>query len=156
MQGSSRMVEVLNELLTMELTAINQYFVHAKMCENWGYARLAKSLREASLGEMKDAEDIIERVLYFEGIPNLQRLEAVTVGENAVEQLRLALETEKRAVARLAEGIAAASEEGDNGTREMLAEMLTDQEKHIDWLETQISLVGEIGEPNYLSQQVRD
>ncbi len=141
-------------MLTAELTAVNQYFLHAKMCENWGYERLARHNREESIGEMKDAEALIDRILYLEGAPNLQRLGSVMVGENVPEQLRLDLEVEREAIARLNRAIAACVEEGDNGTRELLEEILEGEESHADWLETQLHLIGELGEAHYLAQQL--
>jgi bacterioferritin len=143
-------------VLTAELTAVNQYFVHAKMCENWGYGRLAKHHRDESIGEMRDADELIERILYLEGVPNLQRLNPVRVGETVTEQLRLDLDAEREAIARLNEGIAVCTEEGDAGTRELLEEILEGDEEHADWLETQLHLVDELGEPLYLTQQIYD
>ena len=156
MQGSARIIELLNDVLTAELTAINQYFVHSKMCENWGYERLAKHHRDESIGEMKDADELIERILYLEGVPNLQRLGTVMVGETVPEQLRLDLELEREAIARLNAGIAACTEEGDNGTRDLLEEILEGEEDHADWLETQLNLIATIGEAHYLAQQMHD
>lgn len=156
MQGNRRIVDALNDLLTMELTAINQYFLHSKMLESAGYKRLARRFREIAMTEMKDAEHIVDRILYFEGVPNLQRLEAVTIGETPAEQLRLALETERRALAQLAAAVKAAEEEGDVGTREFLAGSIGEEEEHADWLETQIELLEAVGEQNYLAQQIRD
>jgi bacterioferritin len=155
-RGSDRIVTLLNDVLTAEITAVNQYFVHAKMCDNWGYERLAKKLRDESIGEMKDAEQLVERILYLEGVPNLQRLGAVTVGESVLEQLRLDLEVERAAIQRLNDGIAACVDEGDNGTRELLEDILEGEEDHADWLETQLALVEQVGEAHYLAQQIRD
>ena len=154
MQGDPEIIELLNEVLTAELTAINQYFVHAKMCENWGYHRLAHKVREESIDEMKDADEIIERILYLEGVPNLQRLNALTVGETVAEQLALDLEVEKAAVERYNQGIALAVAKGDNGTRELLEQRLKGEESHADWLETQLTLIAQVGLENYLSQQI--
>jgi bacterioferritin len=154
MQGTRRVIELLNEVLTAELTAVNQYFLHAKMCENWGYERLARHNREESIGEMKDAEALVDRILYLEGAPNLQRLGSVMVGENVPEQLRLDLAVEREAIARLNRAIAACTEEGDHGTRELLEEILEGEESHADWLETQLHLIGELGETHYLAQQL--
>ena len=155
MQGNPGIVELLNDVLTAELTAINQYFIHAKMQDNWGYGRLAEASREESIDEMKHAEKIIERILYLDGVPNLQRLGSLRVGESAVEQLRLDLELEREAIPRLNAGIAAAVAVGDNGTRELLEAILTDEEEHADWLETQLTLVEQVGEAHYLAQQIR-
>ncbi|HYD47029.1 MAG TPA: bacterioferritin [Terriglobales bacterium] len=154
MKSDKRLIDALNLILTGELTGINQYFVHAKMCENWGYQRLAKKNREESIGEMKHADEIIERILYLEGIPNLQRLGKVRVGENVPEQLKLDLGLEVEAVRLLNESIELCNELHDHGTRELLEELLTDEEGHIDWIESQLSLIGQIGLENYLSQQL--
>ena len=154
MQSSPRIIELLNDVLTAELTAINQYFVHSKMCDNWGYKRLAKHHHDESIGEMKDAEELIERILYLDGVPNLQRLGTVMVGETVPEQLRLDLELEREAIGRLNAGIAACTEEGDNGSRDLLEDILEGEEEHADWLETQLSLIADVGEAHYLSQQI--
>jgi bacterioferritin len=154
MHGSPAVIEVLNEVLTGELTAINQYFVHAKMCENWGYQRLAHHDREESMGEMRDAERVIHRILYLEGVPNLQRLGTVSVGETVPEQVRLDLAVETEAIARLNRGIGLCVSEGDNGTRELLEEILAGEEHHADWLESQLELVRQVGEAHYLAQQI--
>ena len=154
MQGNPAVIELLNEVLTAELTAINQYFVDAKMIDNWGYERLAAKFREESIDEMKDADVLIERILYFDGMPNLQRLGTVRVGENVVEKLQLALELEKEAIVRLNDGIALCVEHGDNGSRELLEGILTGEEAHADWLEAQLELVRQVGDAHYLSQQI--
>jgi len=156
MQGSARVIELLNEVLTAELTAVNQYFLHAKMCENWGYARLAAHNRDESIGEMRDAERLVERILYLEGVPNLQRLGSVAVGENVPEQLALDLAVEREAIDRLNRAIAVCVDEADNGSRELLEEILEGEESHADWLETQLNLVAALGEAHYLAQQVRE
>ncbi len=156
MESSPSIIELLNAVLTAELTAINQYFVHSKMCANWGYERLAKRLYDESIGEMKDAEDLVERILYLEGTPNLQRLGSVLVGENVPEQFRLDLDLERTAIARLNEGIAQARDEGDNGTRHLLEEILLGEERHADWIETQLHALAELGEAQYLAEQLHD
>ena len=156
MQGSARVIELLNEVLTGELTAVNQYFVHAKMCDNGGYERLAKHHRDESIGEMKDADELIERILYLEGVPNLQRLGTVMVGEDVAEQMRLDLVLERAAIERLNTGIATCTAEGDNGSRDLLEEILEGEESHADWLETQLSLIDQLGIAHYLAHQVRD
>ena len=155
MKGDAEIVEVLNECLTAELTAINQYFVDSEMCEDWGYERLAHRFRQDSLDEMRDAETLIDRILYLEGVPNLQRLGTVAVGETVGEKLRAALDLEVAAVERLNRGIALCTGRGDNGSRELLQGILEGEEEHADWLETQLALVAQIGEANYLAQQVR-
>jgi bacterioferritin len=156
MKGNAKIIEALNEILTAELTGINQYFIHAKMCANWCYHRLAKKNREESIGEMKHADELIERILFLEGVPNLQRLGKVRVGEKVVEQLKLDRQLEADAVASLNKAIALAVEHGDNGTRELLEELLTSEEDHLDWLETQLELVKQVGEENYLAQQIHE
>ncbi len=154
MRGNDAVIELLNEVLTAELTAVNQYFVDAKMCENWGYARLATKIRDDSIDEMRDAEMLIDRILYLEGVPNLQRLGMVRVGETVVEKLSLALAVEAEAISRLNRGIALCTEVGDSGSRELLEKILAGEEEHADWLETQLELVRQIGEAHYLAQQV--
>ena len=154
MQGDDRVIEALNEVLTAELTAINQYFIHAKMSANWGYERRAEHLRNESIDEMKHAEQLIERILYFEGTPNMQRLFPVQVGESVEEQLRLDLGVEYEAVPRLNHGVALCVEVGDNGTRELLEGILVSEEEHVDWLETQLETIRQIGIENYLAQQL--
>jgi bacterioferritin len=155
-RGDPQLIEVLNEILTAELTAINQYFVHAKMCENWGYQRLYKKKWDESIGEMKDADRIIARILFLEGTPNMQRLAAVRVGEDPVEQHRLDLAMELEAVARYNRAITLARETGDNGTREMLEDILRGEEEGVEWLEAQLHIVGEIGKENYLAEQIKE
>jgi bacterioferritin len=156
MQGSPAVLELLNDVLTAELTAVNQYFLHAKMCDNWGYHRLAHHDRDESIGEMKDADHLIERILYLDGVPNLQRLGTVGVGETVPEQLRLDLDLERAAIERLNRGIALCVAEGDNGSRDLLEEILEGEEEHADWLETQLALLAEVGEAHYLAQQMHD
>jgi bacterioferritin len=155
-QSSDEIIEILNDCLTAELTAINQYFVDAKMCANWGYERLASRFRDESIGEMKDADELIERILYFDGVPNMQRLGPVRVGETVVEKLNLALELEKEAILRLNSGIAVCVAQADNGTRHLLESVLLGEEEHADWLETQLELVRQLGDALYLTQQVED
>lgn len=154
MKGSPAVIELLNEVLTAELTAINQYFVDAKMCENWGFQRLAEHIRKDSLDEMNDAEALIGRILYLEGVPNLQRLGSVLVGETVPEKLALALQVEHDAIERLNRGIDLCTAEGDHGTRELLQTILDGEEQHADWLESQLAVIAAVGEPNYLAQQV--
>ena len=154
MKGHDDVVAVLNDVLTSELTAINQYFIHARMCENWGYRRLWKKLREESIGEMKDADRLIERILYLEGIPNVQKLNKVSVGQTVAEQLRLDLDIEKAAITRLNTGIETCRGLGDNGSRELLEEILEGEEAHANWIEAQLTLIAQVGESNYLAQQI--
>jgi bacterioferritin len=156
MKGNKKIIELLNDVLTSELTSVNQYFLHAKMCRNWGYLRLAEFIRKESIDEMKHADELIERILYLEGLPNLQRLSKVSVGETLPEQLRLDRDTEVEAIARLNKGIALCVELADNGSRELLERILTGEEEHLDWLETQLALVATLGDVQYLAQQLRD
>ena len=154
MQGNPRIIETLNDVLTAELTAINQYFIHAKMCGNWGYDRLAEHIRDESIDEMKHADSLIERILFLEGVPNMQRLYPVRVGETVKEQFELDLQTERESIKRLNDGLATCVGVGDNGTRELLAHILVDEEEHADWLETQLEAVRQIGVENYLTEQL--
>jgi bacterioferritin len=156
MQGDTKIIEILNDVLTAELTAINQYFIHAKLCDHWGYDRLAAKIREESIDEMKHADDLIERILFLDGMPNMQRLYPIRVGETVPEQFELDLEMEYAAVKRFNDGIAASVAAGDNTTRAMLEEMLVSEEDHVDWLETQQEAIRQIGEANYLAQQLYD
>jgi bacterioferritin len=156
LQGDPRVLELLNQHLTLELTAINQYFLNARMCDNWGYRRLANRHREISLEEMRDTEELIDRILYLDGHPNLQRLGTVRVGESPVEQITLALELERTAVRDLNGYVVTCNEIGDQGTREFLAAMITEEEGHVDYWETQLATIEQIGEAHYLAQQVRE
>ena len=154
MRGSGEVIELLNDCLTAELTAVNQYFLDAKMYQNWGYQRLAAKFREDAMEEMRDAEELIDRILYLEGMPNLQRLGSVKVGETVVEKLTLALGVENDAVQRLNRGIELCVANADNGSREVLEGILEGEEEHADWLETQLQLIAQVGEANYLAQQL--
>ena len=154
MKGKPEIIEALNSVLSAELTAINQYFIHHRMCENWGYQRLSKQKREESLGEMKDADRVIARILYLEGVPNMQRMNPVRIGEDPIEQHRLDLELERAAIQRLNDAIALSREQGDNGTRELLEDLLEGEEESADWLETQLHLVEELGKQAYLAEMI--
>ena len=154
MKGNAKVIESLNEILTMELSGINQYFIHSKLCESWGFERLADKIREESLSEMKHAEQVIDRILHLEGVPNVQRLDKIKIGEKVSEQLKADLDLEVAAISRFNKAIALAVEVGDNGSREMLAAMLTSEEAHLHWLDSQLELIKQIGESNYLAQQV--
>jgi bacterioferritin len=156
MQGDAEVIEALNDVLTAELTAINQYFIHHKMCENWGYQRLAKNKREEAIDEMKHADRVIARILYLDGVPNMQRLSPVRVGEDPIEQHRLDLAFETEAIQRLNKAIALCREKGDNGTRELLEDILTDEERGADWLEAQLHIVDDIGAERYLAEQIQE
>ena len=154
MKAAKGIIDLLNDVLTAELVAINQYFADAKMCENWGYTRLAAKFRDDSIDEMRDAEKLIDRILYLDGVPNLQRLGSVRVGETVPEKLRLALDVEREAIVRLNRGVAMCTGKGDNGTRQLLEGILAGEEEHADYLETQLNLVSTLGEALYLAQQV--
>jgi bacterioferritin len=156
MKGDPEILSVLNEVLTAELTAINQYFIHSKMCANWGYARLAARHRKESIEEMQHADAVIERILYLDGVPNMQRLNPVQVGETVPEQHSCDLRLEVDAVERLNAGIALCREKGDNGTRELLERILVDEEEAIDWTEAQIELIAQVGVQNYLAEHIRE
>lgn len=155
MKGQPPIIDLLNTVLTAELTAINQYFVHAKMCENWGYERLHQKIRAESIDEMKHADELISRILYLEGVPNLQRLGKINVGQNVKEQLELDLALEHAAIPRLNEGIKLCRELGDNGSEDLLVRILTSEEEHADWLESQLDQIAQVGLPQYLAQQIR-
>ncbi len=156
MRGDPAIIDALNDVLTAELTAINQYYVHYKMCENWGYKRLAQHLREESLEEMRHADKVIERILFLDGVPNMQRLYPVQVGEDVPEQLQLDYAVELAAVERLNKAIALARDAGDNGTRESLESMLKDEEDSVDWHEAQLGIIKEIGKERYLAEHIHD
>ena len=154
MKGHDEVIKVLNEVLTSELTAINQYFIHSKMCEDWGFQRLAAKKKEESIEEMKHADAVIARILFLEGVPNMQRYFPVKVGEDAIEQHKLDVELEYDAVKRLNTGIATCRDLGDNGTRELLEMILQQEEEGIDWLEAQLHLIEAIGKEGYLAEQM--
>jgi bacterioferritin len=150
MQGDPEVLTILNETLTAELTAINQYYISSKMASNWGYPKLATLYYDDSIGEMRHADTLIERILYLEGTPNMQRLFSVQVGESPVEQFRLNYEMEKAAVERYWRGIAICSEQGDPGTRTLLEGFLRDEESHVDHVETELDNLAQLGEPLWL------
>jgi bacterioferritin len=156
MKGEPKVIALLNDVLANELTAINQYFLHARMCENWGYERLWKKVRAESIDEMKHADQVIERILYLDGLPNLQKLGKLEIGETVLEQLKSDLALEKRAIPVLNDGIALCREKGDNGTAELLEEILVDEEEHANWLEAQLTLVTQVGVQNYLAEQMKE
>jgi len=155
MKGNPQVIQVLNEVLTGELTSINQYFLASRIFRNWGYERLSKKLYKESIDEMKHADSLIERILFLDGLPNVQKLDKVHTGESVAEQLKLDLDTEQTAVSRLNSGIKLARDLGDNGSAELLEDILKSEEEHIDWLEAQLELVKQVGEQNYLAQQIR-
>jgi len=155
MKGDPKVIDLLNEILTGELTAINQYFLHAKMCGNWGYQRLYEHIRKESIDEMKHADELVERILFLEGLPNLQRLGKLNIGQSVVEMLKNDLAVENEAIPRLNKAIAECRAVGDNNTEHMLSEILHSEEEHVDWLEAQLELVKQVGEAHYLAQQIR-
>ena len=155
MQAKEGVIGLLNRILTADLTAINQYFVHAKMCENWGYERLHHHVRQRSFDEMQDAEALIEHILYLEGVPNMQRLGTVTVGETVPEQFTVDLATENEMLTLLSEGITHCARVEDYTTRHMLEDMVRDVDQHIDWIETQQELIRQVGLERYLSEQIK-
>jgi len=155
MKGNEQVLELLNLLLTNELTSVNQYFVHAKMCENWGFERLAAVLRAESIDEMKHADEIISRILFLQGIPNLQRYNKLRVGETVKEQLESDLQLERSAIEFLNQGIHTARGSFDVATEELFTRILVAEERHTDWIETQLELIRQVGEQNYLAQQIR-
>lgn len=154
MQGDKRVIEYLNEQLTAELTAINQYFLHAKMQHNWGYTRLADYTRSESIDEMRHAETLTERILFLDGLPNYQRLGTLEIGQTVAEQFRADMAIEVAAVTRLRDGIVYMRSVGDHTSSNVFEAILADEEHHIDYLETQLHLLETLGEPLYLAQQV--
>jgi bacterioferritin len=155
MKGSRKVVDVLNEVLSAELVGINQYFLHARMCKNWGFLRIAEIVYKESIDEMKHADELVERILFLEGLPNLQKLGRVRVGQTVPEQLALDRDLEIDAVARLNRAIALCVAESDNTSRDLLEDMLESEEKHLDWIETQLGLLKQLGEKTYLAEQLR-
>ena len=147
-------IVLLNDVLTGELTAVNQYFLHARICQSWGYHKLGEAIRKESIGEMIHAQKLIDRVLFLGGIPNVQRLGKVTIGETVKEMLHCDLAVENEAVPRLNAGIEQCRVAGDNGTRLLLEEILKSEEEHVDWIETQLELIQQLGEAHYLAQQI--
>ena len=152
--ASPRIIELFNDALTFELTVTNTYFLHARMLENWGLPKLGKVFYELSIDEMKDADDIINRILMFDGHPNVQKLNAITVGESAEEMLRLALESEKVAVAQFNASAAECHDLGDHASAAVFEEMARDEEKHADWFEGQLDAIDRVGVQQYLAQQI--
>ncbi len=155
-KAGKEVIDALNEVLTGELTAINQYFLHAKMLGNWGYAKLHGKVYHESIDEMKHADRVIERILYLDGVPNVQRLGRIRIGEDVPEMFRADLALEEEAIPRLNQAIAMCREVGDNGTRALLEEILIDEEEHLDWLETQLKLIDQLGLQAYLAEHIHE
>jgi len=155
-KGDPRIIQMLNEVLKAELTAINQYFLHAEMCENWSYERLAKKIRKESIEEMQHAEKLMERILYLDGTPNMSDYFKINIGQTVEAQFKNDVQLEYDAVARLNGFVKEATGLGDTGTRELFEHILTDEEHHIDWLEAQLHAIQEMGYQNYLSQQLKE
>jgi len=153
MEGNKQVIEILNLRLAEELTAINQYIVHAEMCANWGYGKLHEAIEKRAIHEMKHAERIIERILYLEGRPNVSKLNAINIGKDVEAQFQADLESEKQAVKAYNDSMRACVEVGDNGTRELFKSNLIDEEGDVDWLEAQLDQVKQMGVQNYLAQQ---
>jgi bacterioferritin len=156
MQGNPKVIAALNEALREELTAINQYFLHAEMCENWHYDKLGSYIKKQSIDEMKHAEVLIERILFLDGSPSLTEPMRLTVGQNVREQIESDLKLEIEAVGLYNRAVRTAREEGDNASRELFERLLKDEESHVDWLEAQLYQIGEIGYERYLSQQIKE
>jgi len=152
--GNPEILTALQEVLSAELTAINQYFIHARMLRNWRYLKLADHTEKESIGEMKHAQEAMDRILYFDGIPNMQKYMKINVGKTVPEMMKVDLALEHDAVERLNRGIALATEKGDNGTRALFERILVSEEEHIDWLEAQLQQIKDIGAENYLAQQI--
>jgi bacterioferritin len=154
MKGNEQVINILNQVLRKELTGINQYFIHAKMCENWGYEKLRKALWDESIGEMKHADQIIQRILFLEGIPNISAYDKILVGTGVKQQLENDLSLETAALTVLHPGIRTCVEAADDSTRELLEHIVVDEEKHVDWIEAQLHQIEEVGYQNYLAQQI--
>ena len=156
MKGDPNIIKLLNDQLTNELTAINQYFLHARMYKHWGFGKLAKKEYEESIGEMKHADKLIDRILMLDGLPNLQALHKLMIGENTPEMIDCDLQLEKMAQVTVKDGIAACEAARDFVSRELFQHILDDTEEHIDWLETQKDLIDKVGLQNYLQSQMED
>ncbi len=155
MKGDPKVIDLLNEVLTGELTTINQYFLHSRMCRNWGYERLAHKIYVESIDEMKHADRLIERVLFLDGLPNVQRLNKVAIGTTVPEILKNDLAAEMIAVPLLNRGVQTCRDLGDNGSEHLLKDILVSEEEHVDWLEAQLELIKQVGDAQYLAQQIK-
>jgi bacterioferritin len=156
MKGNPKVIASLNEALKEELTAINQYFLHAEMCENWHYSKLGDYIKKQSIDEMKHAEQLIERLLFLDAIPNMTEPMQLAVGKNVKDQIESDLKLEIQAVAMYNKAVQVSRDEGDNASRELFERLLKDEEEHVDWLEAQLHQIGEMGYERYLSQQIRE
>jgi bacterioferritin len=156
MKGNPKVIAALNEALKEELTAINQYFLHAEMCENWHYTRLGEYIKKQSIDEMKHAEALIERILFLDATPNMTELMQLSIGQNVKDQLQSDLNLEISAVAFYNKAVQIARDEGDNASRELFERLLKDEEAHVDWLEAQMHQIKELGYERYLTQQIKD
>jgi len=156
MKGDPKVIDFLNQVLKAELTAINQYFLHAEMCENWGYERLAKLIRKESIEEMQHAEKLIERILYLDASPNMSDYFKINIGQTVEQQYKNDVQLEYDAVKRLNDGIQLCIAQNDGGSRELAEKILSDEEHHIDWLEAQLHAIDEMGYQNYLAQQLKE
>lgn len=156
MKGDPKVIEALNLILTGELTAINQYFLHARMMKNWGYERIGHAVHKESIDEMKHAQELTDRILFLEGIPNLQKLGKINIGETVPEQFEADLKLEHEALTNLKAAIKVCFEAADHTSRELLEHILEDEEHHVDWLETQLGLIKELGKEAYLAEQIRE
>jgi bacterioferritin len=154
MKGDARIIDALNKALTIELTAVNQYFLHAKMCNHWGYGKIGKRFYDESIEEMRHADRLIERILFLEGSPNISRYGEIRIGTTVQEQFENSLKLEKSAVKAYNEAIALAAETKDAGSREVMEGILTESEEDVRWIEAQLHVIGEIGLPDYLALQV--
>ena len=154
MKGDAKIIGLLNDVLTNELTAINQYFLHSRMCKNWGYRKLAEYIHKESIDEMKHADELIERILFLEGLPNVQKLSKILVGQTVHEILKNDYALEMAAIPLLNEGMKWCRDASDNGSEDLLRRILKAEEEHVDWLEAQFDLIQQVGEQNYLAQQI--
>lgn len=154
MKGNQQIIDAMNDVLTAELTAINQYFLHARMLQDWGLEKIGKLEYDASIDEMKHADDLIKRILFLEGLPNLQKIDRLRIGTNIKEIFEADLQVELEAVPRLKEHIALCEKERDYVTRDLFTSILASEEEHVDWIETQLNLLNKVGEQNYMQSQI--